>query len=226
MPSMNRRNWLTAAGAALAAGGVSALASDGGGAAREASSASARARLQQRFFPNLPLVTHEGREVRFYDDLIKDKIVLLNMMYAKCDGICMPTTMNLAKVQKLLRAQYGERFGREIVMYSLTLRPEQDSPATLKQYAAAHGAGPGWWFLTGKPGDMEQLRRKLGYVDLDPQVDKTKLSHTGNVRYGNEARTIWSACPGLSKPAAIAEVISWVDWPKNAPATAAKGEQQ
>lgn len=223
---MNRRNWLTASGAALLAGGASVLASGGGVGAREVSSTAARTRVQQRFFPNLPLVTHEGKEVLFYDDLIKDKIVLLNMMYAKCDGICMPTTMNLVKVQKLLREQYGERFGREIVMYSLTLRPEQDSPATLRQYATAHGTGPGWWFLTGKPGDMEQLRRKLGYVDLDPQIDKTRLSHTGNVKYGNEARTIWSACPGLSQPAAIAEVISWVDWPKPVPATAAKGEQQ
>ncbi|MET0646527.1 MAG: SCO family protein [Pyrinomonadaceae bacterium] len=224
MPSMNRRNWLSASGVGLRAGGAPALTSAEGAGAHAVSPA--RARIQQRFFPNLPLVTHEGKEVLFYDDLIKDKIVLLNMMYAKCDGICMPTTMNLVKVQKLLRERYGARFGREIVMYSLTLKPEQDSPEALKNYAVAHGAGPGWLFLTGRPDDMEQLRRKLGYVDLDPQIDKTKLSHTGNVRYGNEARTIWSACPGLSKPDAIAEVISWVDWPQAAPATAAKGGQK
>ncbi len=224
MPSMNRRNWLRAAGASRGAGGASAPASGEGAGTRPVSAA--RAQIQRRFFPNLPLVTHEGNEVLFYDDLIKDKIVLLNMMYARCDGICMPTTMNLVKVQKLLRERYGARFGREIVMYSLTLKPEQDSPVALRKYAAAHGAGPGWWFLTGKPDDMEQLRRKLGYVDLDPQIDKTKLSHTGNVRYGNEARTIWSACPGLIQPDAIAEVISWVDWPQAAPAAAGKGAQK
>ena len=225
MSHMNRRNWLTASGAALLAGGLTtARASICGEGPR--APVSARERVQRRHFPNIPLVTHEGREVRFYDDLIKDKIVMLNMMYAKCDGICMPTTMNLVKVQKLLRERYGARFGREIVMYSLTLKPEQDSPEALRKYAAAHGVGPGWWFLTGKPEDMEQLRRKLGYVDLDPQIDKTKLSHTGNVRYGNEARTIWSAFPGLSKPAAIAEVISWVDWPQAERAAEGKGAQQ
>ncbi|HZB47157.1 MAG TPA: SCO family protein, partial [Pyrinomonadaceae bacterium] len=123
---MNRRNWLTASGAALAAGGLAtARASICGEGPRAA--VSARERIQRRHFPNIPLVTHEGREVRFYDDLIKDKIVMLNMMYAKCDGICMPTTMNLVKVQKLLREHYGARFGREIVMYSVTLKPEQDS---------------------------------------------------------------------------------------------------
>jgi protein SCO1 len=225
MSHMNRRNWLAASGAALVAGGLTAS-----GATRCVGeppvAVSARERIQQRLFPNIQLITHEGKAVRFYDDLIKDKIVLLNMMYAKCDGICMPTTMNLVKVQKLLRERYGARFGREIVMYSLTLKPEQDSPEALRKYAAAHGVGPGWWFLTGTPEDMEQLRRKLGYVDLDPQVDKTKLSHTGNVRYGNEARTIWSACPGLSKPAAIAEAISWVDWPQAERAAEGKGAQQ
>ena len=224
MPNMNRRNWLAATGAALGAGGATALASGGGDGARAVSSA--RERIQRQFFPNLPLVTHEGKHVLFYDDLLKDKIVMINMMYARCDGICMPTTMNLVKVQKLLREQYGARFGRDIVMYSLTLKPEQDSPEALRKYAAAHGVGHGWWFLTGRPDDMEQLRRTLGYVDLDPEIDKTKLSHTGNVKYGNEARTIWSACPGLSKPDAIAEVISWVDWPQAAPAPAAKGGQK
>lgn len=184
----------------------------------------ARERLRDRMFPNLPLVTHEGREVRFYDDLIKDKIVLLNMMYARCDGICMPTTLNLVKVQHILRERYGDRFGREIVMYSLTLKPWEDSPAALNSYVKRHGVGPGWTFLTGKPDDLERLRRSLGYVDLDPELDRRRISHTGNVRYGNEARTIWAACPGRSKPSAVADAISWVDWPKNGPAASAKGE--
>ena len=35
-------------------------------------------------FPNVVLRTHEGRNVRFYDDLLKGKIVLMNFMYASC----------------------------------------------------------------------------------------------------------------------------------------------
>lgn len=179
---------------------------------------------KRSYLTNATLTNYDGRKFKFYDDLMKGKIAIVNMMYAKCDGICMPTTMNLVKVQKLLRERYGARFGREIVMYSATLKPEQDSAEVLRKYAITHGAGPGWLFLTGKPDDIEQLRRAQGYVDLDPQLDKARISHTGNVRYGNEARTIWSACPGLSKPAAIVEAISWVDWPKSGPDTAGKGE--
>ena len=39
------------------------------------------------YFPNVLLTTHDGREVRFYDDLVKGKKVLINFMYTQCTGI-------------------------------------------------------------------------------------------------------------------------------------------
>jgi protein SCO1/2 len=176
---------------------------------------SARERLRERHFPNLLLTTHEGKKVRFYDDLLRDKIVLINFMYAKCDGVCPGITANLAKVQKLL----GGRVGRDVFMYSFTLKPEHDTPEVLKEYAEAYHVKKGWSFLTGSPADMELLRRKLGFTDPDPALDADKSSHIGNVRYGNEPLQRWGSCPGLSKASWIAESIGWVDWPK-----AGKGE--
>jgi len=172
---------------------------------------SARERIRERHFPNVLLTTHDGRKVRFYDDLIKDKIVVINFMYVKCDGVCPGITANLAKLQKLL----GSRLGRDIFMYSFTLKPEQDSPEVLSKYAKAYHAKKGWTFLTGTPEDMELLRRKLGFTDPDPKLDADKSNHIGNVRYGNEALQLWGSCPGLSKASWMAESISWVDWPKS-----------
>ena len=157
------------------------------------------------------LSTHEGKKVRFYDDLIKDKIVVINFMYAECEGICPGITANLVKVQKAL----GNRVGRDIFIYSITLKPEEDTAAVLKEYAEMHGARPGWTFLTGKPDDIELLRRRLGFVDSDPEVDKDKSQHIGNVRYGNEPLQQWGACPGQANPAWIVKLISGVDWPKD-----------
>jgi cytochrome oxidase Cu insertion factor (SCO1/SenC/PrrC family) len=37
-------------------------------------------------FPNVTLIDHEGKEVKFYDDLVKDKIVVINFMFATCQG--------------------------------------------------------------------------------------------------------------------------------------------
>jgi len=172
---------------------------------------SSRDRIRDRHFPNLILTTHEGARVRFYDDLIRDKIVVLNFMFTSCSGVCPAITSNLARVQKIL----GARVGRDIFMYSISLDPAHDSPKVLKEFAAEHGAGPGWLFLTGRPADTEILRRRLGFTDPDPVVDRDREQHIGNVRYGNEPLEQWAACPGLARAEFIAESILWVDWPAN-----------
>lgn len=169
-----------------------------------------RERVRQRYFPDLVLTTHEGRKVRLYDDLIKDKIVIINFMYAKCDGICPPVTMNLVKVQKLL----GDRMGKDIFINSFTLKPEQDTPEALRRYAEAHKVKPGWSFITGSPADMETVRRKLGFTDPDPVRDADKTNHIGNISYGNEPMMRWGGAPGTSRPEWIVKMVSWVDWPK------------
>jgi protein SCO1/2 len=144
--------------------------------------------------------------VRFYDDLIKGKIVTINFFYAKCEGICPTVTANLARVQKI----FGDRVGREIFMNSISLKPEVDTPAVLQEYAEMFKAKPGWTFLTGRPADIELLRRSLGFTNLDPELDKDKSQHIGNVRYGNEPLMLWAACPGMGSPEFLAKSISWI----------------
>ena len=170
-----------------------------------------RERIRQRYFPNLVLTTHEGNKVKFYDDLVKDKIVIFNMFYAKCEGKCSPITRNLARLQNVL----GSRMGKDIFMYSFTLKPKEDTVQAMAHYAHMHKVKPGWLFLTGSAEDMETVRRKLGFVDPDPEVDKDVSNHIGVIKYGNEPLERWGGCPGMSSPEWIAETLSWVDWPKN-----------
>ena len=168
-----------------------------------------RERLAERSFPNITLTTHEGKKVKFYDDLLKDKIVIINFMYVKCEGTCPGTTANLVKVQKLL----GNRVGKDIFMYSITLKPEEDTAKDLKAYAKAYKVGPGWQFLTGDPKDIELLRQKLGFIDRDPVRDANKSNHITMLRWGNEPHTLWAGCPASLAPAKIVKEISLVDWP-------------
>jgi protein SCO1 len=159
------------------------------------------------FFPNVPLVTHNGEKVRFYDDLIHDKIVLLNFMLVECtDGLCPTNTANLRKVQDLL----GERMGRDIFFYSITLTPKKDTPKVLKEYAANFDIKPGWAFLTGKPADVEKLRRGLGYVDWDPERDKDLSNHVGMARYGDDRLDRWGGVSLRSSPQNIASTFDWL----------------
>ena len=209
MTVKNRRDVL----AMLGAGGAAAvLAGSGGGVARAAAAPgdSSRQKTQARYLPNVELTTHEGKKVRFYDDLVKDKIVIINFMYAQCEGICPAITANLLRVQKLL----GDRIGRDIFMYSITLTPEKDTPAALKHYVQMHKVKPGWTYLTGKPADIESLRLKLGFSTSNKELDKDRTNHIGMVKYGNEARQWWAMMPGKATPEWMVESIGWMDGPK------------
>jgi protein SCO1/2 len=167
--------------------------------------------LRQRYFPNVLLTTHQGEKVRFYDDLMKNKIVIVNFMYATCESACPLMTANLARVHKLL----GDRMGRDVFLYSITLRPEVDHPDVLSRYAEMHGAGQGWLMLTGRPSDIELLRRRLGFRNPDPKLDRDTTQHTSMIWYGNEPYQWWARCPGVARPEWIARSIASVDWPRN-----------
>ena len=155
------------------------------------------------YLPNVVLTTHENQTVRFYDDLVKSKVVIINFMFTNCTRFCPMTTPNLVKVQAAL----GERVGRGIFLYSITLDPANDTPAVLKAYAKAVGAGPGWIFLTGKEESIERLRRRLGVYNRDPAIDADKTQHGGLVVYGNDALDRWAAISGLNKPESIVRAV-------------------
>jgi hypothetical protein len=76
-----------------------------------------------------------------------------------------------------------------------------------------HRIKPGWLFLTGKPDEIDTLRRKLGFKDAKAKLDKDLTNHIGMVRYGNEARQWWAMFPGRANPPWIVESILWMDGP-------------
>ena len=161
----------------------------------------------RRRFPNVRLLTQDNQPVRFYDDLVKNKIVMFNFFYVSCTGICPASTANLVKVNHAL----GTRAGRDIFMYSISLKPREDRPAQLKAYAEMHGIAAGWTLLTGTPDDCELLRRRLGFADADPIRDRVVTNHIGLVVYGNERLDSWAACPALTEPTEIVKYLSWMD---------------
>jgi protein SCO1/2 len=198
------------AGAAAAGAGLLALPSG----KKAWAAPTPRDLIREDYLPNTLLTNHEGEQVRFYDDLIKDKFVTINMVYTSCKMTCPLVTANLVRVQKLL----ADRVGRDLFMYSITIDPKRDTPKVLKKYAKTHGVGKGWQFLTGKPEDIENLRIKLGFRWANPVRDANKDFHTGNLRYGNEPLMLWGMVPGIANPSWVAKCILFVDQPKTAQA--------
>src|SRR6185369_11872426 len=97
------------------------------------------------YFPDVPLITHREKTVHFYTDLVKDKVVVINFIYTSCPDECALETARLAEVQKIL----GDRVGKDVFMYSISIDPDKDTPKALREYAEKFEAGPGWLFLTG-----------------------------------------------------------------------------
>src|ERR1051325_6311673 len=68
-------------------------------------------RWGERYFPNLPVVTQDGKTLRFYDDLLKGKIVVINFIYTSCPDICPIATARLTQVEDKLGAQIRKANG-------------------------------------------------------------------------------------------------------------------
>jgi cytochrome oxidase Cu insertion factor (SCO1/SenC/PrrC family) len=110
------------------------------------------------FLPNLPVVDQDGRQLRFYDDLIKNKIVVIMFIYTSCTDICPITTARMTQIEDKLAGVLG----RDIFIVSLTVDPVNDTPERLKAYSKAFGTGPGWSFVTGRPEDIRAINYRLG----------------------------------------------------------------
>ena len=173
---------------------------------RIADSSRPAASLGPAFYSNGLLRNQDNKPVRFYDDVIKGKISIINFFYASCEKFCPRTMACLAKVQNLL----GDRLGRDTFMYSFTLKPEEDTPAKLKSYAKAIGAKPGWTFLTGSEYDLTTIRFKLFRVD-HPLIDFDVNLHASMLRIINDNNSQWTSWVLPDRLPLIMEAISWVD---------------
>jgi protein SCO1/2 len=156
-----------------------------------------RNRLAEHF-PNVLLRTQDNRDVRFYDDLVKGKVVLINFMFTTCTSLCPRSTANLVKVQEAL----GDHAGRDMFLVSISVDPDHDTPAVLKRYAEQYHTRPGWTFVTGKREDVDLIRRGLGVRDNDDLSQ-----HTGMLIYGNEPFGQWASTPVMQSPATLAAIV-------------------
>ena len=147
--------------------------------------AEAESRWGGSAFPNVELITQDGKKVRFYDDLIKGKVVALELIYTTCKYNCPLETARMVQLQKLL----GDHMGKDVFFYSITIDPEHDTPQVLKEYAEKYHVGPGWTFLTGKTVDIKLISKKLGLDKLPTGNDPD--GHMPSLLIGNERTGIW-----------------------------------
>lgn len=162
-------------------------------------------------FTNAVLRTQDNQEVKFYDDLIRGKQAVINLMYAECHGACPLVTTVMKRTYKSLK----HRMGKDLFFYSITVKPEDDTPAALKHYAKLRNADlPGWYFLTGDPYDIETIRFRLFSMG-HPGFDLDFAMHAGMFRIVNDATNTWGSAQAFASQKNILNRISWADPPKS-----------
>lgn len=154
----------------------------------------------EKYFTNVELVDQDGKTVRLYDDLLADKIVVIDAIFTTCTGICPVMSKALERIQE----RVGDRLGKDVHLISISIDPTTDTPERLKEYAARWHAKPGWYFLTGKQDNVDLALRKLG------QIFEEKESHNAIILVGNDRTGLWKKAYGLAAHEELLAIVESV----------------
>ena len=152
-----------------------------------------------KYFQGLTLVDQNGANVDLYA-LMKDRTIVINSFFATCTASC-PVT---ARTLQALQVRYAERLGKDLVLVSITVDPEKDTPAKLKEHARHLKAAPGWYFLTGSKAQVDLALKRIGQQVESPD------QHTNVMIIGNEKTGLWKKAFSLAKVEDIVEIVGSV----------------
>jgi protein SCO1/2 len=150
--------------------------------------------------PDLELSDQEGRKVRFYSDLIKDKVVVLSFFYTSCNYTCSMQGKTFSKLQSLL----GERLGKSVFLISVTTDPAKDDPALLKAWGKRYDVQSGWTLVTGEASELNKL--------LIPFTGNRAGAgmHLPSTFIGNDRTGLWTSAAGVFEPEALLNAVVYV----------------
>lgn len=154
----------------------------------------------RNYFTDVALVDQDGRELRFYSDLLAGKKVVIGTFYTTCSGACPVLNKSMQKIQGWL----GDRLGKDVVMLSITVDAARDTPPRMKEFARELGARPGWHFLSGAPGNVDLALAKLGSAVEQPE------DHNNLIFVGNEPTGLWKKAFGLAPSEELIPIVESV----------------
>jgi protein SCO1/2 len=153
-----------------------------------------------KYFTDTILVNQDGKELRFYSDLLKGRVVIINTFFTSCTSVCPPMTRTLERIQEWL----GDRMGKDVFILSLSVDPLVDTPPKLKVFADSYHAKPGWHFLAGSKENVQLVLRKIG------QFVEARDNHSTVLILGNERTGLWKKAFGLAKASDLIGVVESV----------------
>ena len=142
---------------------------------------------QRRFFTDLNVITHDGQELRFYSDLLRNKLVVISFFYTNCPT-AQPALFTSFKLQKRLK----DRLGRDIMLLSISVDPANDTVEVIREYSKKYNPQKGWLFLTGSKKNMNVINRRLGNTNHLPEGHLRQFL-LGNLKTGHWMKLVDTA---------------------------------
>lgn len=180
--------------------GAGALAAAAGARPRPAAAAALDCDARERaWFTDRVLLDQNGRRVRFYEDVLRGRSVLIGWIYTSCRDAC-----PLLAARSLAVADVAADNGPAPRIVHITTDPRRDRPETLKAWAARFGDYPDWVLLTGAAADLREVSRRLGQTVDEANPER----HTTLLLAGNVSARRWTKLRPDLPPEAVGAMLA------------------
>lgn len=152
------------------------------------------------YFTDVELLDQDGQTRRFYSDLLRGKVVVIDCFFSQCTSVCPALNSRLQRIQEA----YADRLGKDLHLISLSVDFANDTPERLRDYAARVGAREGWYFLTGTAENISLALRKVGLFS------ETRDAHSTVFLIGNDKTGLWKKAMGLAREEEVLRVVASV----------------
>lgn len=146
--------------------------------------------------PDVEVVTHEGKTVRFYSDLVKGKAVAVNFIFTNCSTICPASGAMFASLQK--------QGGSDLHFISVSIDPNYDTPKRLDAWSKRFRTQPGWTLVTGSQASIDAIVQAFGGPAGRPQ------DHNPLTIIGSDATKQWLRLYGFPGAARVSQAVAEV----------------
>jgi len=169
-------------------------------ATREAAQADEAAAEEKarKFFTDLEVVDQNGKKLRFYSDVLKGRVVLINFIFTNCPDACPMVTHKLMQVRNLM----AESIKDDVWFISVSVDPERDTPEAMKEFATKQGVDESrWLFLTGSKENLTYIVKQLG------QYTQEVEAHSTLMLAGNDRTRHWTRVMPMVPPDGVAQQL-------------------
>jgi protein SCO1/2 len=169
-------------------------------ASRQADAAAEAAAEEKarNYFTDLEVVDQNGKRLRFYSDVLKGRVVLINFIFTNCPDACPMVTHKLMQVRELMVPAIKD----DVWFVSISVDPERDTPQAMKAFLTKQGVDESrWLFLTGEKKNLEFIVKRLG------QYTQEVEAHSTLMLAGNDRTRHWTRVMPMVPPQGVAEQL-------------------